>query len=192
MTFRVVVSTIVLTCMVQATPAQAQCYQTQTCGHDCLEQFARDFAERNQWPYPYVCPDRESVRAPFALMVQNGWRRQNMLTEEHFKDGSAELTEAGRLKVQWIMTDVPLPHRMIFIRRADTVEKTSTRIQTVQKLAARLSTDGAAPVVSETTISPAGWPADRVDAISRKFQTSIPAPELPKSGDPASGGSGSK
>lgn len=180
MNARLVITSLgVLAGLSWAAAANAQCGHCRACRGDFLESVARDFAERNRWPYPYVCPDRASVGAPFAIMVQNGWRRQNMLSEEHFKENGAELTEAGRLKVQRIMTEVPLPHRMIFVHRADTPEKTASRIQAVQQLATKVSPDGSPATVQETIVSPGGWPADRVDAVNRKFHTAVPAPQLP-------------
>jgi hypothetical protein len=166
--------------VVGSTAANAQCKHGGSCETGFFEQFAADFAERNAWPYPYVCPDREAVRAPFAIMVQNGWRRQNMLTDAHFKDQGAELTDAGKLKIQWILTGVPSPHRTIFVHRADTPELTEARIRSVQQLASKGSPDGSVPAVLESTVSPAGWPADKADAVSRKFHTALPLPQLPK------------
>jgi len=170
---------LVMACGLGVIPeAVAQC-QCARCRGGFLESIAQDYAERNHWPMPYVCPDREAVRAPFALMVHNGWRRQNMLCDEHFKEGTAELTEAGRLKVQRIMTEVPAPHRTIYVRRAESPEVTAARIQAVYDLAAKFSPDGSPPVVQETTVAPAGWSAERVDAVTRKFQTAVPVPQLP-------------
>ncbi len=180
MNARLVIATVgILAGLSWGTAANAQCGQCRACRGAFLESVANDFAERNRWPYPYVCPDREAVKAPFGTMIQNGWRRQNMLSEEHFKDNGIELTEAGRLKVQRIMTEVPLPHRMIFVHRADTPEKTASRLEAVQRLATKFSPDGSPAIVQETTVSPGGWPADRADAVNRKFHTGVPAPQLP-------------
>ncbi|MEM8864235.1 MAG: hypothetical protein AAGF31_01660, partial [Planctomycetota bacterium] len=57
-----------------------------------------------QWPSPYVCPDRTYAHAPFQAMVRNGWRRQNLLGSHHFNEDSTQLTQAGKLKIQWIMS----------------------------------------------------------------------------------------
>ncbi len=171
-----------------APEALAQCACAR-CRGGFLERLAQDYGQRNQWPFPYVCPDREAVWAPFAIMVHNGWRRQNMLCEEHFKEGTAELTEAGRLKIQRIMTEVPAPHRTIYVRRAESPEATAARIQAVQELAARFSPDGSPPVVHETTVAPAGWSAERLDKINRKFLEAVPPPQLPPPENTQSGGS---
>ena len=67
----------------------------------------RDVKRRQCWPEPFVAPDRATVRSPFVTQVANGWRRQNMLGEFHFQPGSQDLTEAGRLKVRWILPYAP-------------------------------------------------------------------------------------
>ncbi len=176
---RVVFGLCVLSGWAQGAPqAVAQCGCAR-CRGGFLESIAQDYAQRNQWPFPYVCADREAVRAPFAIMVHNGWRRQNLLCEEHFKEGTAELTDAGRLKIQRIMTEVPAPHRTIYVRRADSPETTAARIQAVQELAAKFSPDGTPAVVQETTVAPAGWSAERLDSINRKFHAAVPVPQLP-------------
>lgn len=186
---RVVFGLFVLYGWAEATNrASAQCACAR-CRGGVLESIAQDYAERNHWPFPYVCPDREAVRSPLAIMVHNGWRRQNLLCEEHFKDGTAELAEAGRLKVERIMTEVPTPHRTIFVRRADSPEKTAARIQAVQELAARFSPDGSPPIVQETTVAPAGWSAERLDTINRKFHAAVPVPQLPPPQNSQSGSS---
>ena len=71
-------------------------------------------------------------------MVANGWRRQNMLGEFHFEPATGQLTEAGRLKVRWILTACPEQHRLIYVHTAERDEETSARIAAVQQLAAQI------------------------------------------------------
>lgn len=117
-------------------------------------------------------------------MIANGWRRQNMLGEYHFEPGTAKLTEAGRLKVRWILTTGPQQHRLIYVHRADTDEETSARMATVLQLASKITPYDLPPVLA-TSISDDGWPADQIDRVGRKYQASTPAPRLPS---PAGGG----
>ena len=79
---------------------------------------ARDTKRRNCWPKPFVCPDRQAVRAPFVVMVNNGWRFQNMLGDHHFASDTGELNEAGRIKVRWILTQAPQQHRSVYVYKA--------------------------------------------------------------------------
>ncbi len=139
----------------------------------------KDSARNNCWPDPFVCPDRAAVRAPFVLMVQNGWRRQNLLAEHHFVDGQTELNEAGRIKVRWIVTEAPLQHRTIYVRRGDSLEVTAGRVASVQQWTSQVA-PGQFAMIEETSISAVGWPGERVDALERKFQSSTPDPKLPE------------
>jgi len=148
---------------------------------------ARDTKRRQCWPDPFAASDRAAVRAPFVTMVANGWRRQNMLGEFHFEQGTGQLTEAGRLKVRWILTTGPEQHRLIYVHTADTNEETSARLTAVQQLASRISPNNLPPVLP-TSISDEGWPASQVDAIGRKYLGSQPIPRLPAAS--ASGGGG--
>jgi hypothetical protein len=146
---------------------------------------ARDVKRRQCWPDPFLGPDRATVRAPYATMVANGWQRQNMLGEYHFESGTGQLTEAGRLKVRWILTAGPQQHRIVYVHRADADEETSARMAAVFRLASQI-TPKDLPSVLPTSISDEGWRADQVDLIGRKFQATTPPPRLP----PASCGGG--
>ena len=74
---------------------------------DFLASIPQDFHRRNCWPEPFVQADRAEERQPFAVQVAAGWERQNQLSEFHFLPGGKELTEAGRMRVQWIQNEAP-------------------------------------------------------------------------------------
>ena len=59
---------------------------------DFCDDVARDIKRRQCWPDPFVYPDRVATRMPFATMVNNGWRRQNMLGKFHFEPNTGNLT----------------------------------------------------------------------------------------------------
>jgi hypothetical protein len=156
---------------------------------DPFHRFWTDTTRNNLWPDTFASPDRDAVRMPLATMAENGWRRQNLFGDHHFETDGTTLTEAGRLKVQWILTEGPEQHRILFVRRADTPEKTAARVASIQQAAATVLLPGQQAMVLETYISPPGWPADRVDIIFRKFLTSQPIPRLsPPGGATATGG----
>ena len=158
--------------------------------HRSYYSMRRDFHRNNAWPEPFIWPDQQAVCAPFAVMVQNGWRLQNTLGPHHFREGTSELTDAGQLKVTWILTEAPAPYRTIFVERGATPQATASRIRTVQTAAARIVPDAAA-VVMETNIPARGAPADQIDATTRQWLNSVPAPRLPStSGGGSSSSSG--
>lgn len=150
-----------------------------------------DFRRSNSWPEPFLQADREAVWAPMAVMVNNGWRVQNTLTDEHFKDNVAELNEAGRLKVEHIVRRAPAQFRGVFVLVGDSPEETSERIAHVQQVAAELTLDGPPPGVYQTDVAPDQWPADYVNAVEGKFLESTPSPRLPEVGSSGGGSSSS-
>ncbi len=163
------------------------------CSRPFLEGIVDDFCRHNQWPHPYVCWDRQAIQAPFAAMIHNGWRRQNLLADHHFKDKSGQLTEAGESTVRWLVTEAPAQHRTIYVRRAATPELTSARLDAVQQFAAKVAPDGAAPQVLETHVSPAGypaaWPPAKGGSVGRTFPVSVPTKiYLPERSSSSSGG----
>jgi hypothetical protein len=150
----------------------------------------RDFARRNCWPEPFVGYDRQTVREPFALMIARGWERQNMLYDEYFEDSRNVLTEAGRLKVRWILTEAPFQHRIVYVHRADDPQETQARMESVRAYASQLLHGAMLPPILETSVSPPSSPADRVDMVSRKYYQSMPEPKLPMAGGSSGGGGG--
>lgn len=154
---------------------------------------ARDTKRRNCWPKPFVCADRYAARAPFAVMINNGWRLENTLGEYHFSQATNELTEAGRLKVEWIVFQGPEQHRAIYVDRGDSPDTTAKRVDSVQQLVARLSPQGPMPAVVETGIPAPGWPAAHAENVVRKFETAFPDPRVtPQENKPAQGRDKSK
>jgi hypothetical protein len=158
------------------------------CGF--FNDIARDIKRRQCWPAPFDACDRAATRAPFVSMVSNGWRRQNMLGDAHFDPATGELTEAGRIKLRWILTTAPQQHRVVYVHVGQTDEDTTSRFASVQQQASRITPNNPAPILP-TTIVEDGWPATQVDAISRKYLESTPVPRLaPPTSSSAGGSSG--
>jgi hypothetical protein len=150
---------------------------------DAWNSVVKDVKRRQCWPEPFVHADRVAARTPFAMQVSNGWRRQNMLSEFHFLPGTQQLTEAGQIKIRWILTACPEQHRTIYIHMADNEEDTAARMAIVQQCAAKISPNNIPPILT-TSIPDEGWSADEVDQVGRKYQSTMPPPRLPT---PASG-----
>jgi hypothetical protein len=139
----------------------------------------RGYHRNMAWPWPYICPDRVAVREPFRMMVDNGWRRQNLLGSHHFNAESNRLTTAGELRVHWIMTQAPPERRNIFIERAASPDVTAQRLAVAREYAAQVSIDGQEPQAFESHIVSEGRPASVVDATNVRFYESVKAPVLP-------------
>ena len=146
-----------------------------------LGEYGRCFLQVNKWPEPWICPDRQSVRAPMAVMAANGWRRQNMLTDLHFTDNN-QLTEAGELLVRWILYEAPQTRRAIYVHRGTTAEDTAVRMAAVAMTAQR------PPPVNQSlrfskraSAMPAGRPArSKSSAADSTPRRPIPAcPKMP-------------
>jgi hypothetical protein len=135
---------------------------------------AADYRERNAWPEPYVGPDRQAVADPFAIMVRNGWRAQNMLADVHFKE-KGELNEAGRSVIRSVVYDVSSQYRTIFIRRSYQREDMTARIAAIEKYVAALQPEAGPPPIQETNADlPTylhGWPTK---SVTRDFQIKPP------------------
>jgi hypothetical protein len=114
-------------------------------------------------------------------MVNNGWRRQNLLGAHHFTENADQLTTAGELRVRWIMTQAPEERRTIFVERDLNPGVTADRLATARDYAAHVAPDGQLAQVVETNLISEGRPASVVDATNVRFQESMPPPMLPVS-----------
>ena len=147
---------------------------------DVCQQIAEQRAQNNLWPQQYLDTDRCRAKSPFDTMVRNGWRRQNLVGEHHFNDDSTRLTESGRLRIQWIMTQAPPQYRQVYVERSLKEGYTDRRIQLAQEFAMQIAGNQADPVVQDTHLISDGRPAAVVDYVNTQFQENMPIPQLPE------------
>ncbi|MEM9184957.1 MAG: hypothetical protein AAGB00_00505 [Planctomycetota bacterium] len=167
------------------------CQQSAT-GADPIDHCVAGYKVNKRWPSPYVCPDRVYAHAPFDAMVRNGWRRQNLLGGHHFNEDSTKLTQAGELKVRWIMTQTPPQYRRIFVEQGLKTATTEARINTANVFAgnvtAGIGAAGAPPQIVATHIQSEGRPAATVDYVNSQFRENMRVPVLPASAGESGGG----
>lgn len=131
------------------------------------------------WPGPFIPPARNGVTAMYEAMANNGWQRQNLLGMHHFHEETNELTQAGRLKVQWILTQTPMNRRNIFVQRAGTAELTAQRIESIRTFTDSMSPSPGMANITDTHLVAEGHSAGMVDAVFTGFRENQPAPILP-------------
>lgn len=140
-----------------------------------------------QWPRHYIPPARRSVCKTYDAMVNNGWRRQNLLGNYHFNKDTNELTSAGKLKVNWILSQAPEQRRNVFVQRAGEEVATTARIAAVHDYAGKLSPSVGQVDVNDTHIVAEGLPASSVDNVFTGYEANRLPPVLPAG---AAGGGG--
>lgn len=139
------------------------------------------FANR-YWYDQYVWPSRRAICQSYATMVNNGWRRNNLLGEYHFDPKNPQqLSEAGQHKTKWILTQAPQDRRTVFVERGVEQTETTDRLAAVQDYAANLSPSQGPADVQETHIRNEGRPAGAVDAVFTGFSANQAPPVLPQS-----------
>lgn len=170
---------VVAAIMATATPSTAGEYGMIAAAQRFARNFWFGYRQNQLWPEPYVEPDRQAARMPMEMMIANGWRRENTLNDHHFEEGSTELTEAGRLKVKMILTNVPPQYRSIFVESSLDPQATSARIASIEQVASNYVIDGEMPTVIQTQHGAVGWPANDIDMMRRKYLESAPEPRIP-------------
>ena len=141
----------------------------------------REFRHNNVWPEQYLDHDRSAARAPFELMVANGWRLQNTISSYHFNEQTGALNETGRLKLKSILFETPTDFRSIYVLRADDPQMTAARVKSVQEMGmGMLQGVEPLPPVMITTKEPRGARGDYTNKVHTTFAESMPPPVLPE------------
>ncbi len=165
-------------CLAQA-PLAPQEAPPQKPGGSWWNRVWRDYHRNQAWPDPFIPIDRAAVKAPFLLMADNGWQRQNLLCEYHFTDDGQTLTEAGQYRVNWIATQAPQGRRTVFVQRGATPAATQARLEAVQQTIGHMVLVGPPPRVVESSMDSSGYAGDEVDAVSNSVGKTRPDPRLP-------------
>jgi hypothetical protein len=158
--------------------AQAQYGCCCNSGSVC-EAYWSGYCANVMWPTIFVPPARRGVCETYAVMINNGWRRQNLLGDYHFEPETNQLTKAGELKVKWILTQAPPNRRSVFVQRAENEMQTASRVAAVHRLASSMSPAVGAIDVNDTHIVAEGHGAGAVDNMFVGFQANMPPPVLP-------------
>lgn len=143
---------------------------------ECYRHLEHGRQANAMWPYPYICPDRVWAHAPFDVMENNGWRRQNLLGPHHFDPQTGQLTRAGELRVQWILTQTPPHRRQVWVEQSMDSDIDAARVATAQEFANGLRSGVGEALVQETHIRSPRRPASMVDAERSSFiESRLPA-----------------
>jgi hypothetical protein len=160
------------------------------CQGKITESCEETYYQNAIWPRQYIGPARRGICQATERMIANGWRRQNLLGKYDFDESRQELSEAGRLKVEWILTQAPPQRRTIYVQKLGDQEQMAARIEAVQELASNVAPSAGQVDVQETLVRDEGHPAMQVDAVFVGFSRNQPMPALPGAGG-GSGGSSS-
>lgn len=156
-------------------------------GPTLVEMYKSGYTANVIWPRQFVPAARRPVRDTYAVMVNNGWRRQNLLGNYHFDPETNELTRAGEIKVQWILTQTPVHRRNVYVQRAMDESETATRIASVHGYTSQMSPAVGTVNVNDTHIVAEGHSAGIVDQIFIGYQANKLPPVLPASTGSSSG-----
>ena len=167
-------ASLLLALVFSSSDAAAQCsYHPSLC-----DLYRAGYCANVNWPRMYIPAARRSVCSTYNVMTNNGWRRQNLLGDYHFNEDTNELTQAGKLKVNWILSQAPPRRRSIYVQRGSDVEQTGSRIAAVQDFTSNMSPSVGAVDVNDTHIVAEGSSAGAVDNMFVGFQANQPPPVL--------------
>ncbi|XZE18639.1 hypothetical protein SH449x_003937 [Pirellulaceae bacterium SH449] len=139
------------------------------------------YARNKTWPQPFRAADAQSVIAPFEIMRTNGWREHNTLGSLLFST-EQELSEAGTLKIQWIVTQAPPSHRVIYVKTGATDQITAARVESVEIAVSKLVPTGPLPQILVTDIEPPTSSGSYQTLVHRALIRSTPTPRVPPFG----------
>lgn len=137
------------------------------------------YHRNNAWPNPFNEVDAMHVVAPFEMMKRNGWRVNNTLGNNLFRDGDAALMASGHNRVRWIATQAPLDRRNIFVLRGRSQAETDARLASVRQTLANYQLRGPVPQVFVTDRPQPTWSGALATHINRTWLEQTPDPKLP-------------
>jgi hypothetical protein len=137
-----------------------------------------DYARNVSWPQPFRGADSNSVIAPFDIMRDNGWRENNTLGTSLFSTKNA-LSEAGAIKVQWIVSQAPQNQRIVYVKSGNTEQDTNARVESVQLAVSQMIPSGPLPQILVTDIEPATSSGAYQTLVHRALIKTTPTPRLP-------------
>jgi hypothetical protein len=176
----VLVVGLALLVFAQNRPASADWHAIKAKWHCFWDRVHLDWHRNNAWPEPFLQVDRQAVRAPIAIMVDKGWQLQNTIPHELFDIETQELTRAGELKVQWILTQMPARRRVVFVLKGKTAEITETRLKSVERAAVEVVGDLAPTMIAVTDVVPRGGSGAYYERVNSGYEMSTPPPRLPE------------
>lgn len=140
-----------------------------------------DRMRNSAWPQPFRSADAASVVAPFEVMKANGWREFNTLAHCFF-DESNQLTDAGHLKVQEVLSLSAQSKAPIYVQQADSQQATAARVESMELAISALIPEGPLPQIAITDTAPATSSGAYQTVVSRALIQTTPNPRLPKAG----------
>ena len=180
-----ITASVLLATLICCSESFAQC----NCQPSLADAYRAGIHANVHWPRIYIPPARRAVYSTYDAMVNNGWRRQNLLGNYHFSEDTNELTQAGKLKVNWILSQAPVHRRGVFVQRGENVDQTAARVGAVHDMAANISPSVGTVEVNDTHIVAEGRTAGAVDNLFVSFKANQPPPVLQsKSGSSTSTG----
>ncbi len=138
-----------------------------------------DFARNVAWPQPFRGADSQSVVAPFEVMRDNGWRENNTIGSGLFSEQNA-LSEAGKIKVQWIVTQAPQDRRTVYVKNGNSEQETGARVESVQLAVSQMIPSGPLPQILVTEIEPGTSSGAYQTLVHRALTKTTPTPRLGK------------
>lgn len=154
------------------------------------QQCCHEYYAAHYWPWPYLCDDRNYVRAASQSQINNGWMTECTLYDYYFEEESQSLTDSGRLHLRWILEHAPPQHRMVWVQQSATQDISQLRLAMVRKAAMEIAGESNLPAIALRVATPLGRPALEVDAIRRAEIGSIPEPRIPFEALPTGTGGG--
>ena len=147
-----------------------------------------DLYRNNAWPDPFNELDAMHVVAPFEVMKNNGWRLNNTIGNNLFREGDVALKAAGNNRVAWIASQAPANRKVVYVLRGRSDKETQQRMASVRETLASTHNGHNVQVLvtqREPTYSSGAWATQ----INRAWLEGLPEPKLPSTSAAGTAGS---
>jgi len=177
-----------------ASCGQVACLPRHVAGLGCFQEFCdhvahlreinRVVSNRNQaWPKPFACADRQLYFQMWDPMLETGWKSACVFSQRHFVGETAELNQAGRMKIAAIMRNFPIGQKAFLLEPGQSRGLLEERLAALKNTVENLYGLEQVAEIGVADVVPLKGSGSACEKISEAYQASLPGSLLPSSSD---------
>ena len=145
-----------------------------------LREINRVVTARNEaWPKPFGCADRQLYFQMWDPMLEAGWKSACVFNQRHFDEGTADLNQAGRMKVAAIMRNYPIGQKAFYLEREMAASLSDERLMTLKNSVEKWFGLSQVTEIGFADVIPLPGNGSRAKAISEGYIKNLPDPVIP-------------
>ena len=165
-------------CRQHVTGRQGRLNCRDRCQH--LKEINQLVSQRNvAWPKPFTCADRQLYFKTWEPMLDTGWRASCIFTDRHFVAGTADLNQAGQMKMSAIMRNNAVGQKAFYVDRDQPGNLSTQRLKMVKQTVDQWYGLNEVSEIAFTDMTPVKGEGLRTQNIGQLYSDQTPPPVIP-------------